>query len=167
MNRAFVIILCLIIPFLLWIGTRTIKSIQYNQNCGGYLKRAADSNTVDQAKEQLKIAITYMENNNLTSGYTSVLWKTPDEDVGFWYKNIKTAYDELEKISPDASQLEKTNVLMKLRETLLDNGESGTIVTEPDGISVFPNNVAFAIFGTISLILLLLPILIVPSMSLL
>jgi len=165
MNRAFVIILCLIIPFL-WIGTRTIKSIQYNQNCGGYLKRAADSNTVDQAKEQLKIAITYMENNNLTSGYTSVLWKTPDEDVGFWYKNIKTAYDELEKISPDASQLEKTNVLMKLRETLLDNGESGTIVTEPDGISVFPNNVAFAIFGTISLILLL-PILIVPSMSLL
>ncbi len=166
MNRAFVIILCLIIPFLLWIGTRTIKSIQYNQNCGGYLKRAADSNTVDQAKEQLKIAITYMENNNLTSGYTSVLWKTPDEDVGFWYKNIKTAYDELEKISPDASQLEKTNVLMKLRETLLDNGESGTIVTEPDGISVFPNNVAFAIFGTISLILLL-PILIVPSMSLL
>ena len=49
-------------------------------------------------------------------------------------------------VSPNASQLEKSNVLMKLRETLIDNGENGDNLTVPDGLSRYPNNL---MWGTI------------------
>lgn len=151
------IILCiiLILTSFCWAGGRIVKNIVYTQNCGGYLKRAADANTIEMANTELSRAIEYLEKNNLTTGYTSVLYKTPNEDVGFWYNNLKASQEELLKIKPNTSMLEKTNVLMKLRETLLDNGEKGTTITQPGGISVYPNNTAWAVFGWISFILLL------------
>ena len=62
---------------------RITKSVSMKQNCTGYLKRAADANTVETAKEQLQKSIQYLEANNLTKGYTSVLWQTPDEDIEY------------------------------------------------------------------------------------
>ena len=41
---------------------------------------------------------------------------------------------------------------MKLRETLLDEGQ-GVSVTAPSGITVFPFNAAFALWGLASLVL--------------
>ena len=65
------------------------KSIVFDINCGDYLKRAADSNTVELAVDNLKVALNYIEANNMTSGHTSVLYNSPDEDVAFWYdKNL-------------------------------------------------------------------------------
>lgn len=141
----FGVILC--IPFLIWSGLRIYNSIVYDIHCGGHLKRAADANTVDTAKKELAEALKYLEDNKMTEGYTSVLWKTPSEDVGFWYQNLKSAHEELEKVTPETTQLERTNVLMKLRETLLDHGEKGDSVTAPGGISVFPSNTPYFIFG--------------------
>lgn len=120
-----------------------VKSIRFEQNCIGHLKRAADANTIELAQKELKTAIDYLEANNITTGYTSVLWRTPDEDVEYWYSNIKASYEELENLPADATQLEKTNVLMKLRETLTDDTEHGTKVTKPRGISRYPNNKAW------------------------
>ena len=137
-----------------WSSMRIVASVQYDQSCGGYLKRAADANNVDLAKQELARALAWINANDLRDGYTSVAWRTPDEDVGFWHTNLTASLQELESVNPEASQLEKTNVLMKLRETLLDQGES-TIVTEPDGISVYPDNVAYAWAGWISLIVFL------------
>lgn len=117
-----------------------IKNVQFNQNCGGYLKRAADANTVEMAIIELDKAIEYIEENGWTSGYTSVLWKTPDEDVGFWYNNIKACRSELSELPTDASPMDRTNMLMKLRETLTDEDKDGVMVTFPDGISRYPNN---------------------------
>ena len=96
-------------------GIVIVKNVQLKQNCTGYLKRAADANSVEMAKSQLEKALKYIEENNLTAGYTSVLWKTPDEDIEFWYNNIKTIYDELSKVDENTSSLEKSNILMKLR----------------------------------------------------
>lgn len=117
-----------------------VKHIQFERNCGGYLKRAADANTVKLAKEQLIIAINYIEDHQLTNGYTSVIYTTPDEDLGFWYDNINQSFIELNQLDTFATALEKSNVLMKLGETLLDNNSGKTSVTIPDGISRFPNN---------------------------
>ena len=140
--------------FLVWGGVRIVESIQFDQNVEGYLKRAADANTVELARENLTIAVKYLEDKNFTSGYTSILWRTPDEDIGFWYKNLRDALDELHAVRVDASQLEKTNVLMKLRETLLDGGHGGeTEVTAPAGMSVYPNNAFYAWWGTLSFLL--------------
>ena len=66
------------------------------------------------------------------------------------YENIKSAHDDLCKINLEKSSLmEQTNVLMKLRETLLDEGESVSI-TCPSGIARFPNNVKFAVLLTVT-----------------
>ncbi|MEL6660196.1 MAG: hypothetical protein AAFY48_02670 [Bacteroidota bacterium] len=130
-------------------GFRVAKKIQFKQNVSGYLKRAADANTIELAEQELTKAITYLEANNLTSGYTSVLWQTPDEDIDYWYRNLKASQLELQTLESE-SALEKTNVLIKLRETLVDVGES-TKVTVPDGLSVYPNNKLWAILMLIAL----------------
>ena len=104
------------------------------------------------AKKELAVALNYMESNNLKSGYTSVIYQTPDEDIGFWYNNILASHDELSKVTEETTQLERSNLLIKLRETLLDKGESSESITCPDGISVYPHNTLYAILTTISAI---------------
>ncbi len=44
-------------------------------------------------------------------------------------------------------------MLMKLRETLVDQGETSVVVTVPPGISIFPYNTLFALWCAISAIL--------------
>ena len=139
--------------FVAWGLTRIVLSINFDRFCSGYLKRAADANTVELAKTNLAMALSYAEDKGLSSGYTSIIYRTPDEDVGFWYNNLEAALIELDKIGADATQLEKTNVLMKLRETLLDQGKEKISVTFPEGISVFPSNNGFAVWGFIGLLI--------------
>jgi len=142
----------LVLPFLAWAGVRTVAAIQYDRHCGDHLKRAADANTVDLAIAEMDTALAYIEAHGLTQGHTNVLWTTPDCDMGFWHKNLSQARAELRDVKPDTAMLERTNILMKLRETLLDHsGENGKEkVTQPDGISIAPNNVAYAWWGWVS-----------------
>ena len=135
------------------LGVRVSKKIEIKQNLTGYLKRASNANTIDLAKKELAIAVNYIEAKNLTSGYTSILYKTPDEDLGFWYINLKESLIELENLKSE-SALEKSNVLIKLRESLLSSGESSSVIA-PEGLSVFPNNKLWAFLVSSSLILLL------------
>jgi len=140
----------LISIFLLIVPTITVvKNIKFQQQCSGYLKQAADANTPELALDRINLALNYIESHNLTKGYTSVLWKTEDENIEFWYNNIKACKSELENCLED-SQLEKSNVLMKVRESLTDNGDSGTKLTIPSGISRYPNNLLFGIFNILA-----------------
>jgi hypothetical protein len=136
-------------------GFRVVESVQLKQNCTGYLKRAADANTIELATVELDRAITYLEANGLTTGYTSILWRTPDEDIDFWYRNLVASRAELTSLAPDATALERTNVLIKLRETLTDSGEK-TKATVPGGLAVYPNNLIWAVlmwFAAIGLVI--------------
>ncbi len=144
------------IVFLVWGGCATYSKVMFDLRCGNYLERAANSNTIELAEQNLKVAVAYMESNSMTSGNTGALWPSPKNDVGFWYENVSASLEELKSVKPDASQLEKSNVLMKLRETLLDNGESGDSLTAPDGISVFPFNGLFFWWASVSGILALI-----------
>jgi len=148
----------LIILSCIGITTCTVKNIQFDRNCGGYLKRAADANTIELAKVELSRAIKYMDENNLKSGYTSVIYTTPDEDVGFWYTNVTKSYTELNALDSTSTSLEKSNMLMKLRETLLDHQKDGDSVTLPAGISRYPNNAMWGVIMWISSILFLIGI---------
>ena len=139
------IVLALITPVLCG-----VKAIKFNKDCSGYLKEAADANTAEIALERITKALDYIERNHLTDGYTSVLWNTEDENVGFWYENIKACKAEL-KMCLNSSQLEQTNVLMKVRESLMD----GNRLTLPKGISRYPDNAVWMIFGWLSALLLL------------
>lgn len=152
MNKLLTILLATI-PFLAFASIRTFRAIDFNQNCGGYLERAANSNTIELAKTEMSRAVQYIDKKGLNSGHTSVIYDTPDEDVGFWSNNMKSSLEELQSIKVDSSPLERSNVLMKLRDTLTDNGESGTQLIYPEGISVHPNNTFFFFFGLSSFLL--------------
>lgn len=128
--------------------------VEFNQNCTGYLKQAADANTIELAIDRLDKAIDYVELQDWTDGYTSILWRTEDENIGFWYKNLKASRIELEK-ALCSTQMEQTNVLMKLRETLTDNNENGTYITYPSGLWKYPHNMEFSVFAWIIHIILI------------
>lgn len=141
----------LIIPFFVLLGVNLYCDAVFEVNCGGHLKRAADANSVEIAEKELKTVIEYADRYRLTTGNTSVLYNTPDNDIEFWYNNLKTSHDELLRVTPETSQLERTNILMKLRETLMDHGEKGDHITVPGGIDVHPYNTLMCLlmWGTI------------------
>lgn len=124
-----------------------IDGVNFDRGCGGHLKRAADANSIELAQQELQIAIDYIEDNNLTEGYTSVIYTTPDEDLGYWYSNLSQANNELINMINDgnATNLEKSNMLIKLRETLIDHkgGDTGDTITVPMGTSRYPNNATY------------------------
>lgn len=143
----FALIGCLILFFI---------KLDFYQNCSGRLERAANANTVEIAISELNAAINYVENHDYTNGYTSVIYKTPDEDVEYWYNNIYASREELMNLPDSTTTLEKTNALMKLRETLTDNDEGKTIVVYPSGLAFYPHNLLWGIFKTIVIISLII-----------
>lgn len=139
MKKVFCIILAIVISIggvVPWVYT-IVKSIQFDVACGDYLRLAADANSIDIAEKHLSTAIDYMEKNDMTSGYTKIFVYHPKNDFSLWYENLKTAQTQLlENINTDYTELEESNVLMKLRETLLD-GEG--YLTHPFGVSIKHN----------------------------
>lgn len=115
---------------------------RYNIGAASRIDRAAHANTVELATKELDAALKYMESRGNTSGNTSILWEIPENDVAYYYTNIASSRDELKLVTAETSQLERTNQLMKLHETL-----EGTI---PSGIQYHPYNVEFCIFCWIS-----------------
>jgi hypothetical protein len=146
------LLICLIL-FLFWGGYRIVAKISFDHNCGRYLKNAANAKTVDVAKAQLKVALAYMEKNHLTEGYTSILYETSDDNVGYWYDNINSRLGELKNLPSEATPLEKFNMLMELRNTLLSDTSSSSSIIVPEGISVYPDNKPLAIFVLLSFFL--------------
>ena len=148
-----VLVIVGILSFCAWSTIRVVSNVQFNRKCGSYLKRAADANTIELARGEVQKAVSYAEKKELVQGYTNILWQTPEEDVGFWYTNIKAALDELNKTDPNTTKLEKTNILMKLRETLLDQGQTTNEITVPPGISIYPYNVLFCFWIWLSVVI--------------
>lgn len=144
--------LILVIPFLIWGGVRWRAEYVLTRDCTGHLKLAADANSLKLARQELQTAITYLEQNNYTKGSTAIIFNNPSKDVGFFYNNLVSTRDtvDVELKRTNISELEISNVLMKLRETVLDHGEKGDQVTQPPGLAVFPNNLGMAVWGWVS-----------------
>lgn len=140
MKKALFIILaiiCFVSPFFSWIPS-IVNSIQFSANCGNYLELSADANSIEIAEKQLTKAIDHLEANDLTSGYTKIFVYYPKNDIGMWYDNLKSAQTQLRGMleKEEITELEESNMLMKLRETILnDDG----CLTHPIGISLHPN----------------------------
>lgn len=139
--KKFLLVLLAIIIFILPIGNYAytiIQNIKFNTQCGDYLKLSADANNLEIAEKHLSKAIDYLEQKNLTSGYNKVFFYYPKNDIGLWYENLKSAQLQLREVikRENCTELEESNMLMKLRETILDSGESGQYLTLPLGISL-------------------------------
>lgn len=114
---------------------------------------AASANSIDLAKKEMGKVVECIEYRRLRPGFTSVVYNTPEEDVGFWMSNMRSSFDELKQLKAGATSLEKSNVLIKLRETLTHKTKESVKITVPDGITVYPHNAAFMIWGWLSFIL--------------
>lgn len=134
----------LILPLMILCGWRTGVMLEYGRSIEGHLKRAADANSIEMAERELQTALSAMEARGMTEGYSSVFYQTPGDDIGYWHDNLKTSLEELRALPPDASPLEKSNMLIKLRETILDHDSEGENVTAPSGISAYPHVKLFA-----------------------
>ena len=109
----------LLVLALLALGSAPYKGIMFKMHVGDYLQRTQTANTVELAKENLDTALNNFITRYPTTGYTSILYNTPDEDVGYWYRNLKAAQNELDEIDVNKiTKLEQSNILMKLRESL-------------------------------------------------
>ena len=132
-------------------GTVAVQNIRYERDIGGHLKLASDANSTELAERKLRIAVEAMEEWGLCNGggdncFTSVIYRTPEDDVGYWRENIEGTLADLQSMSDEerGTNLVESNQLIKVRETLLDSGSEGDHVTGPTGISRYPNNVGFA-----------------------
>lgn len=147
-------VICIIAPIVVY-GVAIAKNIQMDANCISYFEMAADANSVELAEKHLTSGIEYLEENNLTNGNTKILIYKPTKDLGLWYENLKSAQSQLRELNfkEELTELEESNALMKLRETLL--GPEGS-VTHPPMLSFYPNHVSW--FWYMMLIWLLITI---------
>lgn len=140
----------------IWITILWYVDYRFNVEIGGHMERAANANTIELATQEMETVVTNMERNELTKGYTSIIFPEPNEDVEFWYKNMNDSLKELKSVNLNASQLEKSNILMKLRETLTDSGSKGqNKIVVPTGISRYPYNALYLIWGILSILMLI------------
>ena len=135
-----------------WAIIRIVTHYQFSVGCGQYLKRAATANSITLASSNLDTAIQYLEDHNLTSGQVSIFLKQPKNDITYWYTNLKSAQTELMNMKPDATQLEISNELMKIKESLISTTSSGESLIYPDGIQIYPHNAVLFWMSFISVI---------------
>jgi hypothetical protein len=154
-NLLLVVGIALCLPLVVFIGMRIYSEIRFDINCGEHMELASHASTTELALQEMEIVIAYAEREQATSGYTSVLWKTPNDDVGYWYQNLKSARDELRAVKSDTTQEARSQILLKLREVLTSKkGSEGKMeIKVPDGIQRYPNN-ALYYWGTWASVLL-------------
>ena len=71
------------LSFFTWAGARIVKAHLFNVECKQYIKRAADANTVELAKEELSKAISYADEKGLTNGVVSIFLHQPKNDLSY------------------------------------------------------------------------------------
>ncbi len=125
-----------------------IRSYRFKIECEDWLKLAAEAVDIYQAKEFLGKGIEYLEKKNLTTGSSAYFLKSPSADLGLWYQRLKKGKEILEEViirkeKGEATPLEISNTLMKLRELLVDQGEKKTNVTLPTKIWIYPHQLIF------------------------
>jgi hypothetical protein len=142
-------------------GTMNIvRWLDFKSNCGDYLKLAGDAPTIEKAEKYLGLSIDYIKSHGLNQGNSAFIFRTPQNDLGIWSEQLTGGRETLtqimdrEKANPGSvTQLEKDNALMKLREVLLDSGESGTSVTTPGNITVAPYQWFFLIGWIVAIVI--------------
>ena len=125
------------------------SQITFKSNIEDNLKLAGDAPNVERANVFLIKALNAMEARGLTRGNSAIIFHMPTQDIGIWYEQIKGAQQTTAKIIKQEQaglpvpQLERDNALMKIRETVMDQGKEGVVVTAPDNAWLYPFQLIF------------------------
>ena len=123
-----------------------VRHEQFDNGCAGHLYRASIASSTEVAAAELDTALEWAEAHDLTHGTTAIFYPSPGQDIGFWYQNLRGARDNLRQVSKSASPLERSNVLLKLRESL------GAM---PSEICDYPHTLAIIVWNFSGLLLAL------------
>lgn len=143
-NNVTGILLC--VPAVIILVAGISRYVDFEQQIRGHLKRAADASNPEMAIKELDYVIQLLEERRWTTGSSYLVYETPEADVGFWYRNIAGARDSLADLADQTSELEKSNTLMRVRETLMDE----RFVTHPPGMSLYPHYRTYVVFGVLA-----------------
>lgn len=144
------------ISFLAFGATRIVAYVEFGIECGDYIVQAASSPNPAIAADKISAALAYADAHGMTSDNTGIIFSYPTYDVGFWHQRLVDSRMILNQLQPNDSPLETSNTMIRVHETLVHGGKEGETEEAPDGISVFPHNVAFAVWGWTSSFAILL-----------
>lgn len=150
--------ICILLT-IITIGCCTSDRINYVQECGSYINQINNANDPELALKNINIAIKYLEDNDITHGYTSAIYKTEGDNIEFFYKNLlscrKNIQDFINKYMNNGNNVIDDSVIGKqyawqmIKEKYFDElGFKG----EPLGISRYPHNTAYMIMWIILII---------------
>lgn len=138
------------LPFFGWWITRIVESVKFDNNCTYHINQAlGSSRSTDEPKyaaNEIDIAINYIDTHNLAYGVTSIVDKSSSEDLSIWHTSLtkkQTYLHELAEESPESITKYKDYVVAR-------NLYSSGGLSIPDGISVYPHNTLFCVWGWIS-----------------
>jgi hypothetical protein len=137
--------------FAAWLSARIFFAFDFYYNCESYLVSAAHANSVKTAKQELTKALTYLKNHNLTNGQIPIFIVNPSGNIGLWYEKLNNSMIELPS-EASIDQDKNTVALSNLKNTILHRSIFGIKVIHPSGISIYPHNILFFIWGLFSFI---------------
>lgn len=143
------VLLMLVLPA--WAGVRLYRSAEFDRNCQERLAKATIALYTADAKQDLGQALSYLQARGIngTSGHTSIFGATQDTDVGVWYCKVEQARETLEK----PTSTNTGYLLSRVREHLTErDGKGGSKLATPTGISVYPHNQLYALWGVAGVI---------------
>jgi len=153
-----VLFIVALIVFVCTVISNYVYNYNFNKECCDYLKLAAYSPSIEKSTQFLEKALVYLEKEEKTTGNSAFIFKTPSSDIGIWFSQLKEAQKTLVKCLPDSiSGLEKTNALMKIRETI----ENGTILTLPPYLDTFPKHIFFLWTYILSLMIMFIALILI------
>lgn len=119
--------------FAVWVVARLFFAFNFYYNCESHLVNAVSAESAKTANQELSKATNYLTTHNLTSGQISIFRNKPSNDIGLWYKNLN-------------------NSIINSKNTILRKNIFDIKVIHPSGISIYPHNTLFLIWGVLSII---------------
>ena len=127
------------------IASAIISTIYFRVKCEIPLRKAALAETLPEAKVNLDKAIQFVEQNWLTTGYSSLFFKDDEYNITKWYATLKSAQSEIDILYVKGyDKVEELDALIALLIKLTNIPENkqciflNDIVFVPTGIQLAP-----------------------------
>jgi hypothetical protein len=125
---------------------------QFSQNFSSHLDRAAHAPSIKVAHQELKQVEDYLVTNNLTTGNSSTFYDVNQNDLAYFYGNVKDSTAQLAELekSGDSTSVNSSNELMRIEGTFKVKGEKGESLRTPESLSHAPNQRIWFWLGLLS-----------------
>ena len=130
---------------IMYIAGAIISTIYFRVKCETPLRKAALAETIPEAKVNLDKAIQFVEQNQLTTGYSSLFFKEDEYNITKWYAMLKSAQSEIDILHVKGyDRVEEIDALIVLLIKLTDIPENkqcvflNDVVFVPTGIQFVP-----------------------------